>query len=119
MFELNKLLMLFQKQIRIQEAKIIEEKAAKIKEWVTVKLNEVFIAIFCLFSTLYFFWVDKSSEYVIIWVKWRSDQLVVLLSFGKCEIGSFHFNVQCISKVKNTDRLMGISINSLFLNSLL
>lgn len=46
MFELNKLLLLFQKQIRIQEAKIIEEKAAKIKEWVTVKLNEVFIAIF-------------------------------------------------------------------------
>ena len=55
MFELNKLLMLFQKQIRIQEAKIIEEKAAKIKEWVTVKLNEVFIAIFCLFCTYYFF----------------------------------------------------------------
>uniref|UniRef100_A0A8U7MB61 Pleckstrin homology, MyTH4 and FERM domain containing H2 n=1 Tax=Corvus moneduloides TaxID=1196302 RepID=A0A8U7MB61_CORMO len=27
----------FQKQIRLQEAKIIEEKAAKIKEWVTVK----------------------------------------------------------------------------------
>lgn len=46
MFELKKLLLLFQKQIRIQEAKIIEEKAAKIKEWVTVKLNEVFIAIF-------------------------------------------------------------------------
>lgn len=41
--------MLFQKQIRIQEAKIIEEKAAKIKEWVTIKLNEVFIAIFSLF----------------------------------------------------------------------
>ncbi|TKC47413.1 hypothetical protein EI555_009446, partial [Monodon monoceros] len=41
LFELNKLLMLFQKQIRIQEAKIIEEKAAKIKEWVTVKLNEL------------------------------------------------------------------------------
>lgn len=40
--------MFFQKQIRIQEAKIIEEKAAKIKEWVTVKLNEVFIAIFFL-----------------------------------------------------------------------
>uniref|UniRef100_A0A674IE40 Pleckstrin homology, MyTH4 and FERM domain containing H2 n=1 Tax=Terrapene triunguis TaxID=2587831 RepID=A0A674IE40_9SAUR len=31
-----------QKQIRIQEAKIIEEKAAKIKEWVTVKLHEKF-----------------------------------------------------------------------------
>uniref|UniRef100_A0A8C2THA0 Pleckstrin homology domain-containing family H member 2 n=1 Tax=Coturnix japonica TaxID=93934 RepID=A0A8C2THA0_COTJA len=31
---------LFQKQIRLQEAKIIEEKAAKIKEWVTVKLHE-------------------------------------------------------------------------------
>ncbi|KAM9053745.1 pleckstrin homology domain-containing family H member 2 isoform 3-T3 [Megaptera novaeangliae] len=30
-----------QKQIRIQESKIIEEKAAKIKEWVTVKLNEL------------------------------------------------------------------------------
>ncbi|XP_034857561.1 pleckstrin homology domain-containing family H member 2 isoform X1 [Mirounga leonina] len=30
-----------QKQIRIQEAKIIEEKAAKIKEWVTLKLNEL------------------------------------------------------------------------------
>ncbi|XP_025210439.1 pleckstrin homology domain-containing family H member 2 [Theropithecus gelada] len=30
-----------QKQVRIQEAKIIEEKAAKIKEWVTVKLNEL------------------------------------------------------------------------------
>jgi hypothetical protein len=38
--------MLFQKQVRIQEAKIIEEKAAKIKEWVTVKLNEVFMATF-------------------------------------------------------------------------
>uniref|UniRef100_A0A8C0I9H4 Pleckstrin homology, MyTH4 and FERM domain containing H2 n=1 Tax=Bubo bubo TaxID=30461 RepID=A0A8C0I9H4_BUBBB len=32
----------FQKQIRLQEAKIIEEKAAKIKEWVTVKLHEKF-----------------------------------------------------------------------------
>lgn len=31
----------FQKQVRLQEAKIIEEKAAKIKEWVTVKLHEV------------------------------------------------------------------------------
>ncbi|XP_061481371.1 pleckstrin homology domain-containing family H member 2 isoform X2 [Rhineura floridana] len=30
-----------QRQIRIQEAKIIEEKAAKIKEWVTVKLHEL------------------------------------------------------------------------------
>ncbi|XP_030355097.1 pleckstrin homology domain-containing family H member 2 [Strigops habroptila] len=30
-----------QKQIRLQEAKIIEEKAAKIKEWVTVKLHEL------------------------------------------------------------------------------
>nr|XP_034967099.1 pleckstrin homology domain-containing family H member 2 isoform X2 [Zootoca vivipara] len=30
-----------QNQIRIQEAKIIEEKAAKIKEWVTVKLHEL------------------------------------------------------------------------------
>nr|XP_060610368.1 pleckstrin homology domain-containing family H member 2 [Anolis sagrei ordinatus] len=33
--------LLEQKQIRIQEAKIIEEKAAKIKEWVTVKLHEL------------------------------------------------------------------------------
>lgn len=48
MFGLNKLLMLFQKQMRLQEAKIIEEKAAKIKEWVTVKLNEVFIDMFPL-----------------------------------------------------------------------
>lgn len=31
----------FQKQIRLQEAKLIEEKAAKIKEWVMVKLHEV------------------------------------------------------------------------------
>ncbi|XP_038250567.1 pleckstrin homology domain-containing family H member 2 isoform X2 [Dermochelys coriacea] len=30
-----------QKQIRIQETKVIEEKAAKIKEWVTVKLHEL------------------------------------------------------------------------------
>nr|XP_056709597.1 pleckstrin homology domain-containing family H member 2 [Euleptes europaea] len=30
-----------QKQIRMQEAKIIEEKAAKIKEWVTIKLHEL------------------------------------------------------------------------------
>lgn len=51
----TKLPMLFQKQIRIQEAKIIEEKAAKIKEWVTLKLNEVFITIFSLFFTFYFF----------------------------------------------------------------
>lgn len=27
--------------VRAQEAKIIEEKAAKIKDWVTVKLKEV------------------------------------------------------------------------------
>nr|XP_003224090.1 PREDICTED: pleckstrin homology domain-containing family H member 2 isoform X1 [Anolis carolinensis]XP_008113918.1 PREDICTED: pleckstrin homology domain-containing family H member 2 isoform X1 [Anolis carolinensis] len=33
--------LLDQKQIRVQEAKIIEEKAAKIKEWVTVKLHEL------------------------------------------------------------------------------
>ncbi|KAJ7341144.1 hypothetical protein JRQ81_004927 [Phrynocephalus forsythii] len=33
--------LLQQKQIKIQEAKIIEEKAAKIKEWVTVKLHEL------------------------------------------------------------------------------
>ncbi|XP_053167753.1 pleckstrin homology domain-containing family H member 2 isoform X2 [Hemicordylus capensis] len=30
-----------QKQIRMQEAKVIEEKAAKIKEWVTFKLHEL------------------------------------------------------------------------------
>ncbi|KAM4797849.1 LOW QUALITY PROTEIN: pleckstrin homology domain-containing family H member 2-like [Urocitellus parryii] len=30
-----------EQKTRIQEAKIIEEKAAKIKEWVTVKLNEL------------------------------------------------------------------------------
>uniref|UniRef100_A0A8C9QV89 Pleckstrin homology, MyTH4 and FERM domain containing H2 n=1 Tax=Scleropages formosus TaxID=113540 RepID=A0A8C9QV89_SCLFO len=30
-----------QKQIRLQEAKIVEEKAAKIKEWVMLKLHEV------------------------------------------------------------------------------
>lgn len=44
--------MLFQKQIRIQEAKIIEEKAAKIKEWVTLKLNEVLTVIFCFLYLL-------------------------------------------------------------------
>lgn len=37
----QKPIFLFQKEIRIQEAKIIEEKAAKIKEWVTIKLHEV------------------------------------------------------------------------------
>jgi hypothetical protein len=30
-----------QKQTRAEEAKIVQEKAAKIKEWVTVKLAEV------------------------------------------------------------------------------
>lgn len=30
-----------QKQIRIQDAKTVEEKAAKIKEWVMMKLSEV------------------------------------------------------------------------------
>lgn len=30
-----------QKQLRTEEAKIIQEKAAKIKEWVTFKLKEV------------------------------------------------------------------------------
>ncbi|XP_043931003.1 pleckstrin homology domain-containing family H member 2 [Protopterus annectens] len=30
-----------QKQMRLQEAKVIEEKASKIKEWVTVKLREL------------------------------------------------------------------------------
>ena len=32
---------LLQKQSRIQDAKTVEEKAAKIKEWVMRKLNEV------------------------------------------------------------------------------
>lgn len=39
--EMTDSVLFFQKQIRLQEAKIIEEKAAKIKEWVTVKLHEV------------------------------------------------------------------------------
>lgn len=30
-----------QKQMRAEEAKIVQEKAAKIKEWVTLKLAEV------------------------------------------------------------------------------
>lgn len=32
---------LAQKQLRTEEAKIVQEKAAKIKEWVTFKLREV------------------------------------------------------------------------------
>lgn len=31
----------FQKQIRLHDAKTVEEKAAKIKEWVMLKLSEV------------------------------------------------------------------------------
>lgn len=30
-----------QKQMRAEEAKVVQEKAAKIKEWVTLKLGEV------------------------------------------------------------------------------
>uniref|UniRef100_A0A8C0LTF7 Pleckstrin homology domain-containing family H member 2 n=1 Tax=Canis lupus dingo TaxID=286419 RepID=A0A8C0LTF7_CANLU len=52
-----------QKQIRIQEAKIIEEKAAKIKEWVTLKLNEVFIALYILCVSLSS--VASESDYAI------------------------------------------------------
>lgn len=84
--------MLFQKQIRIQEAKIIEEKAAKIKEWVTVKLNEVFIAIFFFFSLPFISFV-KSSDYVVVLTETQnSDLLVVLLSFCILGIVSFPFN---------------------------
>lgn len=32
---------LHQRQIRLQDAKSVEEKAAKIKEWVMLKLSEV------------------------------------------------------------------------------
>lgn len=32
---------LHQKQFRLQDAKSVEEKAAKIKEWVMLKLSEV------------------------------------------------------------------------------
>lgn len=32
---------LHQKQLRLQDAKSVEEKAAKIKEWVMLKLSEV------------------------------------------------------------------------------
>lgn len=63
MSELNKLLMLFQKQVRMQEAKIIEEKAAKIKEWVTVKLNEVFIAVLFLYYLLVLIKVFRIYSY--------------------------------------------------------
>lgn len=63
MSELNKLLMLFQKQVRMQEAKIIEEKAAKIKEWVTVKLNEVFIAVLFLHYLLVLIKVFRIYSY--------------------------------------------------------
>ena len=30
-----------QKQMKVEEAKVVQEKAAKIKEWVTLKLAEV------------------------------------------------------------------------------
>ena len=36
-----KLLLFHQKQIRLQDSKTVEEKAAKIKEWVMLKLSEV------------------------------------------------------------------------------
>uniref|UniRef100_A0A8C9L1H7 Pleckstrin homology, MyTH4 and FERM domain containing H1 n=1 Tax=Pavo cristatus TaxID=9049 RepID=A0A8C9L1H7_PAVCR len=44
-----------QKQLRTEEAKIIQEKAAKIKEWVTFKLKEVSLQSAAKFQGL---WVD-------------------------------------------------------------
>lgn len=38
---LTKAVFFHQKQIRLQDAKTVEEKAAKIKEWVMLKLSEV------------------------------------------------------------------------------
>lgn len=37
----TKFVFFHQKQIRLQDAKTVEEKAAKIKEWVMLKLSEV------------------------------------------------------------------------------
>ena len=40
-FILCRSLVPLQKQIRLQDAKTVEEKAARIKEWVMLKLSEV------------------------------------------------------------------------------
>jgi len=57
---------LAQKQLRTEEAKIVQEKAAKIKEWVTFKLREVSLQLAAMFQGL---WVDAvtplpASSYV-------------------------------------------------------
>lgn len=45
-------LFLAQKQLRTEEAKIVQEKAAKIKEWVTLKLREVSLLLAARFQGL-------------------------------------------------------------------
>uniref|UniRef100_A0A8C9XTM0 Pleckstrin homology, MyTH4 and FERM domain containing H2 n=1 Tax=Sander lucioperca TaxID=283035 RepID=A0A8C9XTM0_SANLU len=41
-----------QKQIRLQDAKTVEEKAAKIKEWVMLKLSEYEVHVLCMYCKL-------------------------------------------------------------------
>uniref|UniRef100_A0A8B9QQZ4 Pleckstrin homology, MyTH4 and FERM domain containing H1 n=1 Tax=Anas platyrhynchos TaxID=8839 RepID=A0A8B9QQZ4_ANAPL len=49
-----------QKQLRTEEAKIVQEKAAKIKEWVTFKLREVSLQLAATFQGL---WVDAVAAF--------------------------------------------------------
>uniref|UniRef100_A0A4W3GV64 Pleckstrin homology, MyTH4 and FERM domain containing H2 n=1 Tax=Callorhinchus milii TaxID=7868 RepID=A0A4W3GV64_CALMI len=50
-----------QKQMRKQETRIIEDKAAKIKEWVTKKLCEVILC-YCTFFIEFFFDLKKATQ---------------------------------------------------------
>uniref|UniRef100_A0AAQ5YG43 Pleckstrin homology domain containing, family H (with MyTH4 domain) member 2 n=1 Tax=Amphiprion ocellaris TaxID=80972 RepID=A0AAQ5YG43_AMPOC len=51
-----------QKQIRLQDAKTVEEKAAKIKEWVMLKLSEVNMFLHWICSDTYLTASDDSSS---------------------------------------------------------
>lgn len=86
---------LAQKQLRTEEAKIVQEKAAKIKEWVTFKLREVSLQLAAMFQGL---WVDAvtplpASSYVatIAWgqsVCHRSFYLVCPCTHSAAGLGS-------------------------------
>lgn len=59
----TKLAFFHQKQIRLQDAKTVEEKAAKIKEWVMLKLSEVNTLWHYIESCLnWFIWTGEVAE---------------------------------------------------------
>ena len=73
------MLFLLQRQVRLQESRFVEEKSAKIREWVTKKVQEVSLSLHCqlLMFLLSVHLVSFLSLIVLYWYSYLSAWLMV------------------------------------------